>query len=109
MLTSLQVMIAGISCLAAVYAARSSRLASDASSGLKRLREVERQISDLQSNFDSLMESHKRLRSRVGMRQLRDEKEIPIRETKAQARARVFGSAAGPAFAEKQLRIAGDE
>jgi len=37
----------------------------------KRLRQVEQQMSDLQSSFESLLESHKSLRSRVGMRELR--------------------------------------
>jgi len=40
-------------------------------SPVKRLRSVESQIADLQSSFDSLLESHKRLRSKIGMQTLR--------------------------------------
>ena len=40
-------------------------------SPLKRLRSVESQIADLHSSFESLLESHKRLRSKHGMTELR--------------------------------------
>lgn len=48
------------------------RPALRSSSQLKRVRNLELTIADLQSNFDALMESHKRLRSRTGMRELRE-------------------------------------
>ncbi len=37
----------------------------------KRIRTVESSFADLESSFESLLESHKRLRSRAGMRELR--------------------------------------
>lgn len=52
----------------AVYWTRDS-----ASSSLtKRIRGLETQLTDLSSSFDSLMESHRKLSARVGMRQLRE-------------------------------------
>jgi len=82
------------------------RLASASSRTMKRLRDLETTQADLESSFDSLLESHKRLRSRAGMRELRARDEPPAVETKAQVRARVFGTTAGPAFAKIQQRIA---
>ncbi len=55
-----------VSC-AAVYRASGSGFISVT----KRQRSVESQMSDLQSSFDSLLESHKRLRSKIGMQELR--------------------------------------
>ena len=72
---------------------------------LKRLRDLEQTTADLNSSFDSLLDSHKRLRSRAGMRELREREQEPVRETKEQARARVFGREAGPGFAKRQLEI----
>jgi hypothetical protein len=58
----------------------------------------------LELNFDSLLDSHKRLRSRAGMRELRAREEpVSKHETKAEVRARVFGNKSGPAFARQQL------
>lgn len=37
-----------------------------------RLVEIERQAADLSEQFDALLQSHKRLRSRAGMRELRE-------------------------------------
>jgi hypothetical protein len=68
----------------------------------KRVNDCEAQTADLQSSFGSLLESHKRLRSRIGMRELRDREDAPERETKTQVRRRLFGAAAGPAFAKIQ-------
>jgi regulator of replication initiation timing len=67
----------------------------------KRMSDLELMMSDLESSFQSLLESHKRLRSRAGMRELRERVSEP--ETKEQARARIFGNKAGPAFAKQQL------
>jgi hypothetical protein len=67
----------------------------------KRMNDLEVAMADLQSSFQSLIESHKRLRSRTGMRELREREQEP--ETKAQARARIFGHKAGPDFARTQL------
>lgn len=69
----------------------------------KRLREAELEISDLTSQFESLLDSHKRLRSRTGMRELRAREEPAPVETKADVRRRLFGGATGPAFAKAQI------
>lgn len=73
----------------------------------KRVYDVERETSDLTSAFESLLESHKRLRSRAGMRELRSREAEPGPETKAQVRKRLFGVAAGPAFAARQAQLNG--
>ena len=44
----------------------------------KRQVDLEAQIADLQSSFDDLFESHKRLRSKEGMRELRDRRKQSI-------------------------------
>jgi hypothetical protein len=67
----------------------------------KRMNELEIAHTDLESSFQSLLESHGRLRSRAGMREIRAKDAKP--ETKEEARARIFGNATGPAFAKKQL------
>ena len=96
--------------LAAGCALAFSRQASTAAQRLKRWSECEREVSDLRADFTSLLESHKRLRSREGMRRLREERAAPAQETKAQARVRVFGGATGPDFAKRQLSMArGDD
>jgi hypothetical protein len=72
----------------------------------KRLRELEQTTADLELNFDSLLASHKALRSRAGMRELRAREKEPGPENKAEIRARLFGNAAGPAFAKRMLELA---
>ena len=42
----------------------------------KRIRNVESSFADLESSFESLLESHKRLRSRAGMRELRSRRGV---------------------------------
>jgi len=74
----------------------------------KRVRDLETTTADLESSFDSLLESHKRLRSRTGMRELRARDDDKPVETKADARRRIFGTAAGPAFAAKQVALESD-
>lgn len=69
----------------------------------KRMRDLEQTQADLESSFESLLASHKTLRSRAGMRELRARESAPGHETKEQARARIFGTKAGPAFAKQQL------
>jgi hypothetical protein len=84
------------------------RLASASSRTTKRLRDLEQTTADLELSFDSLLESHKKLRSRAGMRELRAREDALAVETKAQVRARLFGSAAGPAFAKIQQSLNAD-
>ena len=65
----------GISTLLSVLAlsvAWSQRQVSGASSMLKRIRLLAAEFADLQETVESLMESHKRLRSRQAMRELRE-------------------------------------
>jgi len=81
------------------------RLASRSSRITKRMRDLETTTADLESSFDSLLESHKRLRSRAGMREIRERESHPKVETKAEIRRRLFGAAAGPAFAKIQQGI----
>lgn len=78
--------------------------ASKSSPSLKWRREMEQQISDLNSNFDSLLESHKRLRSRQGMADLRARRSGPkSAETKAELLARLgLAGKVGPDFARAQ-------
>jgi len=64
-----------MTCLAsigAIYAVVYSRQASASSRASKRMLALETQIADLASSFDDLLESHKRLRSKEGMRELRE-------------------------------------
>lgn len=58
--------------LGVIYAVGYSRQASASSRASKRMNALEMQIADLQSSFDDLLESHKRLRSKEGMRELRE-------------------------------------
>ncbi len=86
--------------------------ASGFSLSLKRARDLEAQIADLNSNFESLLESHKRLRSRQGMKDLREKRGTDATrqpETKAQLLARLgLAGKAGPDFARAQLGIHAD-
>jgi len=87
--------------LAAGYVGGCFRSVSEFSRMRKLLRDTQRTVADLESSFDALMESHKRLRSRAGMREYRDrEMGAKALETKADARRRIFGSAMGPAAAK---------
>jgi hypothetical protein len=70
----------------------------------KRMIDCEQATADLESSFSSLLESHKRLRSRTGMRELR-ERDATASETKAETRRRLFGTTAGPAFAKIQASL----
>lgn len=91
--------------LAAGCAVAAYKRGSVSSRSLKRLNELEVMVSDLQSTFESLLESHKRLRSRAGMRELREREAEPGPESKSAIRKRLFGVAAGPAFAARQVEL----
>jgi hypothetical protein len=94
----LQIMLTLVPLCVAVYVGHVSRQVLDALRRTKRINDLEVTMSDLQSSFTSLLESHKRLRSRTGMRELRDETKRV--ETKADARRRIFGTAMGPQAAK---------
>ena len=102
---SLQIILICLLSVAAGYAGAALRRVSGFSSIKKQLRELQQTTADLELNFDSLLDSHKRLRSRAGMRELRAREQEPVskRETKAEARARIFGNKSGPDFAKAQL------
>lgn len=103
-------------CLAVTSAAACWRAASRCSLPRKRMLEMQNEIGELTCAIDAMAESMKRLRSREGMRELRDARAaaraappqpVPVseRETKAQARARIFGPKGGPDFAKRQLEL----
>ena len=52
-----------------------------ASVSLRRMAEVEATLTDLLDSYQNLLESHKKLRSRIGMRELRDKKAEAATET----------------------------
>jgi len=101
----LQITLPCVTLLAAGLVWAASRRVSVSSRLTKRMNDLEVTIGDLQSSFESLLESHKRLRSRAGMRELREREVEPERETKAAVRKRLFGVAAGPAFAARQAEL----
>lgn len=71
------------------------------------MRDVQIEIGELTSTVESLTESHKRLRSREGMRDLRARRAGPPRpETKAELLQRLgLAGKAGPDFARAQLSL----
>lgn len=83
--------------------------ASACSRLLKRVRELELSTADLNSHLDALQESHKRLRSREGMRELRERrstKNTQRPETKGELLQRLgLAGKAGPDFARAQLSL----
>jgi hypothetical protein len=108
MLVWLLIMQICLTLLAAACAVVASRPGSASLRTLKRQRELEVTMSDLQSSFEALLESHKRLRSRTGMRELRArDEEQPVEDKKA-IRRRLFGALAGPAFAARQASLDAD-
>lgn len=89
-------------------AAAPSPPASDASSTLKLVRDLQVTVADLESSFDSLMESHKRLRSRAGMRELRERRAAAapgVGASKADLMRHYGFGQVGPAFAQRQLEL----
>jgi hypothetical protein len=94
--------------LLAGYAGAYLRSVSVSSSTRKRMHSLEIAMSDLTSSFESLLESHKRLRSRAGMRELRARDEPEPVEDKKAIRRRLFGALAGPAFAARQATLDAD-
>lgn len=60
------------SCCSALLVAAALRRAFEFSSPGKRMNSLEIEIADLRSSMQTLLESHKKLRSRIGMRELRE-------------------------------------
>jgi hypothetical protein len=81
------------------------RLVSESLPMKKAMRDLKATTANLESNFDALLESHARLRSRAGMRELRAREQTPRVETKAEARARIFGNKSGPAAARALMGL----
>jgi hypothetical protein len=106
-LSLLQITSTCVTLLVAAYVWHASRRVSGSLRLTKRMNDLETTTADLQSSFQTLLESHKRLRSRAGMRELREREAQPGPETKAQVRKRLFGVAAGPAFAARQAQLNG--
>jgi len=98
--------------LCVVCAVVAWKQASACSRLLKRVRELELMTADLNSHLDGLLESHKRLRSREGMRELRERRltaNTRQPETKAQLLQRMgLSGKAGPEFARAQLSLVGN-
>lgn len=60
------------SCSTALLVAAVLKRAFESSSVGKRMNSLEIEMADLRSSMQSLLESHKRLRSRIGMQELRE-------------------------------------
>jgi len=60
------------SCCSALLVAAVSKRAFEFSSPGKRMNSLEIEVADLRSSMATLLESHKRLRSRIGMQELRE-------------------------------------
>jgi hypothetical protein len=96
--------------LSAACALVSWKAASGAARLRKQMRDAQIEIGELSSTVESLTESHKRLRSREGMRDLRARRAAPSgQETKAQLLARLgMAGKVGPEFAKAQLSLNAD-
>jgi len=102
-------------CLCAISVVACWRAASACALPRKQMRDMQNEIGELNSAIDNFELSLKRLRSREGMAELRlaraaargtppaGDQVQPVKETKAQARARIFGGKSGPDFAKQQL------
>lgn len=95
--------------LAAGCAIACSRLATKCSRASKRLPASEQEIQDLKLSLANLSDAHKRLVSRISMREIRENRgtgTTPQRETKAEARRRLgLSGVSGPEFAKRQLEM----
>ena len=87
-----------------------SKRASECLALRKRVRELELSTADLNSSMENLLDSHKRLRSREGMRELRANRSAKRDSTRAETKAELLqrlglAGKAGPEFARAQLSI----
>jgi hypothetical protein len=62
---------------------------------LRRMAEVEATLTELTDSYDSLLKSHKLLRSRIGMRNNREAKENPLDSTHDKTKLRLAAKQAG--------------
>jgi len=108
--TSLLLTLISLALLCVVCAVVSWRAASGCYRLRKQMRETAIEIGELSSAVETLTESHKRLRSREGMRDLRERRKAPpAEETKGQLLQRLgLAGKAGPDFARAQLSIHAD-
>lgn len=95
--------------LSAICAAVAWKQASTFYRLRKRVHELELSTADLNSTVENLLDSHKRLRSREGMKELRERRSAPkSAETKAELLQRLgLAGKSGPAFAAAQLSLVG--
>jgi hypothetical protein len=99
--------------LSALSASACWKLASGSYRLRKRTRELELLTAELSSSFESLMESHKRLRSRTGMAELRERRNGSAapreNESKGELLQRLgLAGKHGPDFARKQMTLDAD-
>jgi hypothetical protein len=89
------------------------RQASACSRIRKRVHDLELSTADLNASLENLLDSHKRLRSREGMRELRSRragKTADRPESKGELLARLgLAGKAGPDFARAQLNLNADD
>lgn len=106
MLTSALVILILSTCMCVACAVACLRAASGSARLRKQMRDIHIEIGELTSTVETLTDSHKRLRSREGMRDLRARRAGPQQETKAQLLQRLgLAGKAGPDFARAQLNL----
>lgn len=76
-------MMALASAICATWSAHSARAARRSATSTRRVRELEVEVTDLHELYGRLFDSHKRLRSRVSMDEIRQE----ARETRTESSA----------------------
>lgn len=91
----------GLSCLAAVMSVASALVAVTRSPS-RRIAKLEVEVSDLHEAYETLYESHKRLRSREGMAELRARRKDA--DAPGSPRTRAAGKVAHPAGSRAALR-----
>lgn len=102
--------VSTLSCiLSASFATIAARAARQLSSRLRALDAVEASQSDLDASFRRLLESHKTLRSRIGMRELREKMKDEPPATASPAEKKAFFrrklGLEGPNAARAAMRI----
>lgn len=105
--TSVLVTLILLTCTCVACAVVCWRAASASARLRKQVREAHIEIGELTSTVETLTESHKRLRSREGMRDLRERRKARSGpETKAELLQRLgLAGKAGPDFAKAQLEL----